>query len=517
MPTCAVDNGGCDPLVTCGVASGAIMCGACPTGYSGSGDTACTDVDECLTGTPCDALVTCTNTPGGFTCGDCPAGYSGGGVEGCVNIDECTEGTPCDALTVCMDTDGSFTCSDCPSGYVGSGVTGCMDVDECDADMCDPLVTCMNEPGTFTCGACPDGYTGDGLTGCLDIDECMMSPCDALTSCMNEPGTFTCGACPDGYTGDGLTGCLDIDECDTMTDLCVPTLATCTNTEGSHTCACVSGYTGDALAAGTGCVDIDECMEMTDDCVDANVTCTNDAGSYSCACVAGYEGDGTASGSGCRDVADLLHYRFDGMGTSVVNHASNPPAGTATATLVGGLTQGGTGQCGGGLIGDGASSSTSYLDTAWAPNLGAASWTISFYTSNIGASSTLFYILGDVNTGSLRCFTNGVAGADNWILRGAGLTDVYVNGGATVAPHMTTFVYDATANVVRGYLDGVLVTTVAQGTPSLSGTGPLKVGAYGANTGLPMGGVMDEFRLYSRALSDAEVATLYTTSGTCSP
>jgi hypothetical protein len=213
---------------------------------------------------------------------------------------------------------------------------------------------------------------------------------------------------------------------------------------------------------------------------------------------------------------EVLYYKFDGTGTSVPNLASAPPPNTATATINGGLTQGGSSICQGTMIGSGISSTTDFVNTGWAPNLGAGSWTISFRTENITASATLFYIFGDLNTNSFRCFTNGVAGANNWLLRGAGLTDVLLTGGATVAPHMNTFVYDATLNQVQAYLDGVLVATVAQTTPNLTGTGPLKVVGYSANVGMPANGHLDEFRVYSRALTAAEVMELnnpYMTSG----
>jgi Concanavalin A-like lectin/glucanases superfamily/Secretion system C-terminal sorting domain len=206
---------------------------------------------------------------------------------------------------------------------------------------------------------------------------------------------------------------------------------------------------------------------------------------------------------------EVLYYNFDGSGTTVPNLASAPPVGTATATINGGLTQGGTSICQGTMIGSGVSSTTDYVNTGWAPNLGTGSWTISFRTENITASSTLFYIFGDVNTANFRCFTNGVAGANNWILRGAGLTDVLITGGATVLPHMNTFVYDATLNQVRAYLDGVLVNTVTQTAPNLTGTGPFKVVGYSANVGMPLNGHLDEFRLYSHALSTADVLQLY--------
>lgn len=206
---------------------------------------------------------------------------------------------------------------------------------------------------------------------------------------------------------------------------------------------------------------------------------------------------------------EVLYYKFDGTGTSVPNLASSPPPGTTTATIMGGLTQGGNSICQGTIIGSGNASSTDYVNTGWAPNLGASSWTISFRTENITPSSTLFYIFGDANTASFRCFTNGVAGPNNWILRGAGLTDIYINGGATVAPHMSTFVYDASMNQVRGYLDGVLVTTVAQGAVNMTGTGPLKVIGYGTNVGMPANGHLDEYRFYSRALTQMEITQLY--------
>ncbi len=214
-------------------------------------------------------------------------------------------------------------------------------------------------------------------------------------------------------------------------------------------------------------------------------------------------------GGGGGLIPELLYYKFDGAGTSVPNLASAPPAGTATATLMGALTQGGSAICGGTIIGTGNSSTTDYLNTNWAPNLGLGqSWTISFKSENIQPSATLYYVFGDINTSSFRCFTNGVAGPNNWILRGAGLTDIVLPGGATTAPHTNTFVYDAALNQVRAYLDGVLVATVGQGAVNMTGTGPLKVNGYSINVGSPLNGHYDEFCLFNRAITPAEVTTL---------
>lgn len=210
-----------------------------------------------------------------------------------------------------------------------------------------------------------------------------------------------------------------------------------------------------------------------------------------------------------QSVPEILYYNFNQQGsTKIPNFASAPPTGTDSATIAGTMFIDSTGQCGHALVGSGLSGSSDFLNTNWVTSL-SGSWTISFWTKNIQPSATLYYVFGDANAMSLRCFTNGVAGANNWVLRGP-VSDVYINGAAVVAPTMATFVYDTLADNIKGYLNGTLVTTVAQ-SPNIviSGTGPFKVGSYSSNTGLPAGGLMDEFRLYNRALSDSEVASLY--------
>jgi hypothetical protein len=209
-------------------------------------------------------------------------------------------------------------------------------------------------------------------------------------------------------------------------------------------------------------------------------------------------------------VPELLHYTFDETGAAVTNHASAPPAGTATGDLLGssfvqGIPYNGFVHA---LRGTGALDLTDYLDTHWAPNVTGA-WTISFFTSDVPASTTIYYVFGEANSGSLRCFTNGVAGTNNWMLRGT-TTDVLVVGGATVAPHLITVVYDPVSADIKAYLDAVLVTVVPQGAVQFVGDG-LKIGAYGSL--LPqigLNGKMADFRVYSHALTSSEISDIYT-------
>lgn len=210
----------------------------------------------------------------------------------------------------------------------------------------------------------------------------------------------------------------------------------------------------------------------------------------------------------------LLHYKFNTTGTLVPNYASTPPAGAASATLVGAQTQTGTINCLNALVGTGASSSTDYINTGWTTNL-SGPWTVSFWTANNPASTTLWYIWGDNSAGSFRCFTNGVAGTNNWIIRGTGLTDILISGAATVSPNLVTVVYDNVAGKSTTYVNGVQTGTLAQSTSvAFSGTGPFKVGSYGTNSGLGGAQLMADFRLYSSTLTPTEVMDIYMANST---
>ena len=55
-------------------------------------------------------------------------------------------------------------------------------------------------------------YSGNGYN-CSDVNECESSPCDMNASCSNTEGSFSC-ECNSGYQGSGFM-CTDVNECAT--------------------------------------------------------------------------------------------------------------------------------------------------------------------------------------------------------------------------------------------------------------------------------------------------------------
>ncbi|XP_035688745.1 fibrillin-1-like [Branchiostoma floridae] len=118
------------------------------------------------------------------------------------------------------------------------------------------------------------------------VDECAdgTNNCHSAASCTNTDGSFTC-ACTAGYVGDGIS-CTHVDECADGSHNCHEK-ATCSDTVEGFNCTCEEGYNGD----GVTCTDVDECTDGTNNCHSA-ASCTNTDGSFTCACPTGYAGDG---------------------------------------------------------------------------------------------------------------------------------------------------------------------------------------------------------------------------------
>jgi hypothetical protein len=130
-----------------------------------------------------------------------------------------------------------------------------------------------------------------------------------------------------------------------------------------------------------------------------------------------------------------------------------------------------------------------------------ANWTISFWLGeNQSDSGFARYIFGDSSASQFRCFYGGAATTNNLILRG-NFADVIIPG---VNPQATVvhFVYNGTELLV--YRNGVYYNSFIR-TITASGSGPFKIGGYGISN-RSLGGRIDEFRMYNRALSGAEIA-----------
>jgi PKD repeat protein len=210
-------------------------------------------------------------------------------------------------------------------------------------------------------------------------------------------------------------------------------------------------------------------------------------------------------------VPELIYYRFNegtGIGGVTTNYAV-PGGGTPTAGVTGHSLTPGIGLLGNGAL-VGTTGTTNIINTGWQTAFGAGSWTISFW-SDVSAipTTTLYYPFGDSTAASFRCFFNGAAGVGNVVLRG-GFTDVNIPGAGVGGPHSIAFVYDSTVPAVYGYKDGVLAVTSNQAL-NINGTalGSLKVAGYNTASTWGGGAILDEFRVYNRALPASEVAATY--------
>jgi len=216
-----------------------------------------------------------------------------------------------------------------------------------------------------------------------------------------------------------------------------------------------------------------------------------------------------ASGSSViQQLPELLYYNFNENGGTTTANYANPGVGDNPATVVG-QTLTGVGQFGSALLGNGGPSSTNNVTTNWATNLATGAWTISCWLNNLPSSSTLYYLFGDAGASSFRCFIGGVAGTTGIALRGGGGPDLYVDG-VTAGPTVVTYTYDPalSSDQLKAYFNGVQVGQATTTAYNINGTGFL-VGGEGASSSLPSGGVMDEFRMYNRALDAFEVASTW--------
>lgn len=208
------------------------------------------------------------------------------------------------------------------------------------------------------------------------------------------------------------------------------------------------------------------------------------------------------------NVPEVLYYKFNNGPSSTPNYA-NPGAGLNPANILG-LSLGPNGQFDSALVGNGGSSTSNYLNTGWNMDLGQGSWTISFWISNYSAS-VFGYIFGPDISSSFRCFSAGASGTGNITLRGptqSVLRNVDIMG-VLPGPSVVHIVYDSATTMITTYVNGAYQDTTLQPVLNVTSSVPLKVGGYGTANGMASGGLLDEFRVYRRALDSTEIAATW--------
>lgn len=176
--SCAVDNGGCDSLVSCDDNGASIACGDCPDGYEGTGATACTDIDECTAGTStCWASATCANEDGSFSC-TCPTGAVDLNGDG----SECSDEAISVAAAVNLSTEnsGTRTCADGGDAVqyisVVDTVAGVTTIDLTTS----PATGCLN-PGDEVLVMTIQGATGNSQAGTSEFVRVSEAASSTLT------------------------------------------------------------------------------------------------------------------------------------------------------------------------------------------------------------------------------------------------------------------------------------------------------------------------------------------------
>ncbi|WAR05736.1 FBN1-like protein [Mya arenaria] len=261
-----------------------IYCNGC----TGNGNDCETDFDGCATdpcaiGQNCSDVSATGHTENGpaYNCSECPDGYTVVGTK-CEDIDECNTTTPCDSNSVCTNTPGSYYCT-CNMGFrlSTSNRTVCLATppDACNAINCSGAVGCTTDADNDARCFCNAGYSLiAGNNTCTDTNECDNGPCSQ--TCSNSEGSFSC-SCLTGYKlGTDRVSCT---QCPypTFGENCA---STCQCGRGANRCDSVRGCICNSGWQGVNCDgDINEC-NTPNVCNDANKECANTIGSYTCSC-----------------------------------------------------------------------------------------------------------------------------------------------------------------------------------------------------------------------------------------
>ena len=254
--------------------------------------------------------------------------------------------TPCLACDAgkYKDTNGTAPCTQCPPGKF-SGAQGATASDTC-SDCPGNQSSLPASTNQSDCG-CLLGYYDQsvghilhyGAPGtvspgwCLDVNECInKSHCSREhMNCVNEPGSFNC-ACNTGYERVIMDqdepqlevfACANINECERVEYQTCHESAYCVDTDGSFTCTCFLGMSGDGIVeenGGTECFEYNGgfCENSTLNDCHVHADCSYDIqiapGSFICTCNMGFVDASPGTGGWGTNCEDADECRLTGSG-----------------------------------------------------------------------------------------------------------------------------------------------------------------------------------------------------------
>jgi hypothetical protein len=203
----------------------------------------------------------------------------------------------------------------------------------------------------------------------------------------------------------------------------------------------------------------------------------------------------------------------DGAGTTCLDASGNANTGTThnaptwVAGHIGNSTNSNNAL-------DFVAATSQYVVTAAATNIPKinASQTLSVWVNIPSTAAVYDTVVPELNGSGANQLR--ISGGDIQVSQWGGTTTI--TGGAVSINtwHMLTWTYNSVGPLNTVYIDGVQSgATTATATQNFTPTA-VYLGSYGAGAGNEnYGGIMDDARIYSRALSAADVAQLYTYTG----